>query len=170
MVHFNHPRELTTQAIRATHLLIKAGAITANQTPLLKGINDDPLILANLQHKLSFIGIAPYYVFQGRPTAGNQMFAIPLEQSFDSFELARMYCSGLAKRARFIMSHALGKIEMVGKTETQVFFRYHRAANPQKKARFMIYERNPNAFWYDDYNEIVEEYSIDNPYRCFGPD
>jgi L-lysine 2,3-aminomutase len=81
-----------------------------------------------------------------------------------------MNCSGLAKRARLVMSHSTGKIEVIGKTESHVYFRYHRAANPQEKARFMIFKSKPEAYWFDDYNEIIEEYSIENPYRCIGPE
>ncbi len=170
MAHFNHPRELTDDAIRAMNLLQKAGVVTVNQTPLLRGINDDPAVLGELLNKLSYIGVPPYYVFVGRPTLGNKMYSIPLEESFEIFEKARMKCSGLAKRARLVMSHSSGKIEIAGKTDGHVFFRYHRAANPQEKARFMVFESNPHAYWFDDYDEVIAEYSIDNPFRCFGPE
>jgi lysine 2,3-aminomutase len=170
MAHFNHPRELTPQAIEAMNILRRAGAVTVNQTPLIRGVNDDPEVLADLFNRLSYAGIPPYYVFICRPTLGNRMFSVPIEEAFEIFEQARMRCSGLAKRARLVMSHSTGKIEVVGQTETNIYFRYHRAANPQEKARFMIFTRNPKAHWFDDYQEIIEEYSIDNPYRCFGPE
>jgi len=64
MAHFNHPKELTSQAIAALDTLRDAGAIVVNQTPLLRGINSDPAILTELFKKLSFIGVPPYYVFQ----------------------------------------------------------------------------------------------------------
>jgi len=170
MAHFNHPRELTPQAIAAMNMLRRAGAVTVNQTPLLRGVNDDPEVLADLFNRLSYAGIPPYYVFICRPTLGNRMFSVPIEEAFEIFEQARMRCSGLAKRARLVMSHSTGKIEVVGQTETNIYFLNHRAANPQEKARFMIFTRNPEAYWFDDYQEIIEEYSIDNPYRCSGPE
>ena len=170
MAHFNHPRELTPQAIEAMNILRQAGAVTVNQTPLIRGVNDDPDVLADLFNRLSYAGIPPYYVFICRPTLGNRMFSVPIEEAFEIFEQARMRCSGLAKRARLVMSHSTGKIEVVGQTETSIYFRYHRAANPQEKARFMNFSRNPEAYWFDDYQEIIEEYSIDNPYRCSGPE
>lgn len=116
------------------------------------------------------MGVAPYYLFICRPTLGNKTYTIPIEESFEIFEKARMRCSGLAKRARLVMSHSTGKIEVVGLTETNIYMRYHRAANPQEKARFMIFERNRKAYWFDDYKEVSSDYSIDNPYRCFGPE
>ncbi|TFH02152.1 MAG: KamA family radical SAM protein, partial [Calditrichales bacterium] len=54
MAHFNHPRELTDVAVKSLLLLQKAGAITVNQTPLLRGVNDDPEVLAELFNKLSY--------------------------------------------------------------------------------------------------------------------
>jgi KamA family protein len=170
MAHFNHPRELTREAIEGMNRLRETGAVTVNQTPLIRGVNDNPNVLAELFNKLSYIGIPPYYLFICRPTLGNKTYAIPIEEAFEIFEQARMKCSGLAKRSRLVMSHSTGKIEIVGKTEDHIYFRYHRAANPQEKARFMIFKRNPNAYWYDDYDEIIHEYSIENPYRVSGPE
>jgi L-lysine 2,3-aminomutase len=170
MAHFNHPRELTDEAIEGMDILRRAGAVTVNQTPMIRGINSDPDVLAGLFNKLSYAGIPPYYVFICRPTLGNKMFSVPIEEAFEIFEKARMQCSGLAKRARLVMSHSTGKIEVVGKTDENIFFRYHRAANPQEKARFMIFNRNPEAYWFDDYDEIVGEYAVENPYRCSGPE
>jgi KamA family protein len=170
MANFNHPRELTDVAIKGMKLLRESGTITVNQTPLIRGVNDDSNVLAELFNNLSYVGIPPYYLFICRPTLGNKTYSVPIEESFEIFEQARMKCSGLAKRARLVMSHCTGKIEIVGLTDNNVYMRYHRAANPQEKARFMIFKRNPNAYWFDDYSEIIAEYSMENPYRCFGPE
>ncbi|MFQ5672308.1 MAG: KamA family radical SAM protein [Nitrospinales bacterium] len=157
MAHFNHPRELTAEAIEGLNLLMKAGAIIVNQTPIIKGVNDSSQVLTELFENLSFIGVPPYYVFQCRPTLGNKGYVVPLEESFLLFERARNTCSGLAKRARFVMSHASGKIEMLGLTEDQAFFKYHRSADENDNARFMVCKRNSEAFWFDDYRELVSE-------------
>ena len=109
MVHFNHPRELTPVACEALHRLGRAGAILCNQTPLIQGVNDDPETLADLFRRLSFAGVAPYYVFQCRPTIGNKPYAVPLERAFWVFQQARSKVAGVAKRARFVMSHSSGK-------------------------------------------------------------
>jgi lysine 2,3-aminomutase len=157
MAHFDHPRELTPEAVRGMELMRDAGAIIVNQTPLTRGINSDPVVLADLFRKLSFIGIPPYYVFQCRPTLGNRHFELPVEEAYEIFELARTACSGLAKRARFVMSHASGKIEVVGKTEGAVYFKYHQAADPADRGRFMVFRSNPQAYWFDDYTEMIDE-------------
>ena len=159
MAHFNHPRELTPEAVRSLNFMLNAGAIVVSQTPMIAGVNDDPDVLAEMFNKLSFIGVPPYYVFQCRPTLGNRIYVTPVEEAFEIFETARIRCSGLAKRARFVMSHATGKIEIVGLTEKHIYFKYLRAATEDNDARFMVFKRNPDAFWFDDYKELVDEYS-----------
>lgn len=160
MAHFNHPRELTPQAIEGLNALMDAGVTLVNQTPLLKGINDNPDVLAELFSKLSFIGVPPYYVFLCRPTLGNETYSVPVEKGYEIFEKARIRCSGLAKRARLVMSHESGKIEVVGMTEDQIFFKYARAANEEDNARFLAFYRNPDAVWFDDYKEASKEFSL----------
>jgi lysine 2,3-aminomutase len=157
MAQFTHPRELSEVAREGIALLQDAGAIIMNQTPLIRGINDDPEVLAELFKTLSFIGASPYYVFQCRPTVGNRTYAVPVEESYRIFEQARGMCSGLAKRARFVMSHAAGKIEVVGKTAEYTFFKYNQAADPANLGRFMVYKSSPDAYWFDDYTELVDE-------------
>ena len=58
------------------------------------------------------------------------------------------------------MSHNSGKIECVGLTEKNIYFRYQRAANNQNSARFMVFKRNPEAYWFDDYTELVDDGSV----------
>ncbi|MEE9270206.1 MAG: KamA family radical SAM protein [Candidatus Krumholzibacteria bacterium] len=154
MAHFNHPVELTDVAVEGLGLLRQAGAVTVNQTPLIAGINDNPRVLAELFNKLSYIGVPPYYVFQCRPTLGNRTYSVPVEESYEIFEEARNRSSGLAKRARLVMSHETGKIEIAGLSDTHVFFKYLRAANDEDNSRFLVFERNAEACWFDDYKEV----------------
>lgn len=157
MAHFNHPRELTTVSIQAAEALRHAGVIVVNQTPILNGVNSDAEVLTQLFRRVSFAGISPYYVFQCRPTTGNQFFQVPVEQSYEILQKSWHACSGLAKRARFVMSHATGKIEMVGKTAEHVFMRYHQAADPANIGKFMVFKSNPVARWFDDYRHAVTD-------------
>jgi len=153
MLHFNHSRELVDASIEGINRLQKAGAITVNQTPLIRGINDDPIVLSKLFDQMSFIGVPSYYVFQCRPTLGNKSYSVPLEEAYEIFLGSLTRGSGLAKRARFVMSHATGKIEVVGMTGEYIFFRYHQSADPENSSLFMFFKRNPNAHWFDDYEE-----------------
>lgn len=170
MTHFVHPRELTEPAVEGVNLLQKAGAMIANQTPLIRGVNDDAHVLAELLRKLSFVGAVPYYIFQCRPAVGNRAYTVPVEEGYKIVEQAKSLVSGLAKRARFVMSHATGKIEVAGMTKGRVYFKYHRAADDADSGRFFVVRRNPNAYWLDDYDEVLRDYAIDLPYRAYGPD
>ncbi|MCP4612757.1 MAG: KamA family radical SAM protein [Planctomycetes bacterium] len=170
MTHFIHPRELTDLSVRAVSLLQKAGAVIANQMPLIAGVNDNPYVLAELLAGLSSIGAVPYYIFQCRPALGNKAYTVPIEQGYEIVEQAKSLVSGLAKRVRFVMSHSTGKIEIVGKTEKRIYFKYHRAANDQDSGRFLIFKRNPNACWLDDYDEMIQDYPMSLPYRLYGPE
>jgi lysine 2,3-aminomutase len=170
MTHFVHPRELTDVAVKAIEMLQKAGAIITNQMPLIKGVNADHEVLAELLAKLSFVGAAPYYIFQCRPALGNKAYTVPIEQGYEIVEGAKSLVSGLAKRARYVMSHSSGKIEIIGKTEDCMFFKYHRAADNLESGRFLVFESNPKAYWLDDYAEVIEDYPNNLPYRIYGPE
>ena len=157
MSHFNHPREITPKSINAIDILVKAGAVINNQTPILRGINDDPQTLAELMRKLSNIGVPPYYFFQCRPTSGNKTFAVPLVKSYMAFEKAKMNVSGLARRAKFVMSHATGKIEIVGVTQDNIYLKYHRARNRNDESRFLVCKRDDSAYWLNDLTVVGEK-------------
>ncbi|GAB4269660.1 MAG: KamA family radical SAM protein [Deferrisomatales bacterium] len=151
MAHFNHPRELTDAARQAVARLQEAGIVVMNQTPLVRGLNDDPQVLGRLFDEVSALGVAPYYVFQCRPTQGNLEYAVPVERGYRVFVEAQRGRSGLSRRARFVMSHATGKVEVVGWTAREIAFRYHRAADPADEGRLFVRPRNPRAYWLDDY-------------------
>ena len=154
MAHFDHPRELTRPARAAMDLLLRAGVICVNQCPLIQGVNDSVETLAELYRELSFMGVPPYYLFQGRPTAGNEPYELPIARGFAMFDEARTRVSGLAARARMCMSHESGKIEILGMDAERFYMRYHRAKNPADAGRFMIFERDDAAYWLDQLEPV----------------
>jgi len=149
MAHFDHPRELTEVAIESLSTYLACGVIAVNQCPLIHGVNDNVEALVEMYRKLSFIGVPPYYLFQGRPTAGNEPYEVPIVRGFQVFDEARNRCSGLAARARFCMSHATGKIEVVGIDAERIYMRYHRAKYVEDQGRFMVFRRDDEAYWLD---------------------
>ncbi len=151
ITHYVHTQEITNESLKCIDSLIKSNVILANQTPLIRGINDNEKVLAELFNKLSYIGVPPYYVFQCRPASGNKIYTVPVEEGYVIFEKAKNLCSGLAKRARFVMSHSTGKVEVVALTKENIIFKYHRAANPDNSGKIMIFKRNSEATWFDDY-------------------
>jgi len=149
MCHFDHPKELTPQSRKAIGLLIDAGVVCVNQNPIARGISDDPKIMAALWNELSYMGVQQYYVFQGRPTAGNYPYRVPIVEAYRKVELAKLKCSGLAKRVKYVMSHESGKIEIVGVDHRFIYLKYHRAKHLKDEQRFFICHRDDNAYWLD---------------------
>ncbi len=150
MTHFNHPKEITPKAVEAIEILKKHGIVLANQTPLLKGINDDPDTLGTLFNELSFHGVSPYYVFINRPVIGNREFSLSLKEAYEIFEEARNQCSGLGKRARLAMSHETGKLELLAVKDHDLILRYQRFVKSSDKGRIFSIKASNDVYWLDE--------------------
>ncbi len=96
VVHFNHPRELTPQAVEACGRLVDAGFPLLNQAVLLRGVNDDAQILAELLEGLVNVRIKPYYLHQMDRVAGGAHFEVPEQEGLRLMEAVRERVSGLA--------------------------------------------------------------------------
>lgn len=149
MAHINHPREITEQARRGFKALHDAGAIIVNQTPVLKGINDDPIVLGELLDLLSWAGVTPYYFFVNRPVSGNRSFVLTLEEVYRIVEEAKARTSGLGKRIRLSMSHTSGKIEILAIENGKAYLKYHQSRD-NEYGKFMILDCPKDATWFDD--------------------
>lgn len=151
MSHFSHPRELTEVALEGMRMVQRAGIATVSQSPIIRGVNDDPEVIAELFSRLSYNGILPYYLFICRPTAGNDPFMVPIEECLQIFDEARQRLSGLAKPARLCMSHKSGKVEVLGVFGDYLVVRYLRTPRGQRQDGLMFLRRNPEGLWLDDY-------------------
>lgn len=94
--HFNHPKECTKEAFDAVARLANAGCVVNNQMVLLKGVNDDPKIVMELNHKLLMMRVRPYYIFQCDMSQGISHFRTPVEKGLEIIEALRGWTSGMA--------------------------------------------------------------------------
>ncbi len=94
--HFNHPQELTPEAIAACGALVDAGIPMGNQSVLLRGVNDDPEVMATLCRSLLRSRVKPYYLFQCDLVRGVEHFRTPLAKGLEIMEYLRGRVSGLA--------------------------------------------------------------------------
>ncbi|MCV2525413.1 MAG: KamA family radical SAM protein [Candidatus Lightella neohaematopini] len=62
VTHINHANEIDSSVINSMNKLIKANVILLNQSVLLRNINNNANVLANLSIKLIQAGIVPYYI------------------------------------------------------------------------------------------------------------
>lgn len=152
VTQFNHPREITPEAIRAVRELREAGVQVRNQTVLLRGVNDDAETLGTLLRKLTRIGVVPYYIFQCRPVRGvHGRFQVPLTEGVKIVDAAKSMQNGIGKTARFVMSHSRGKIKILGSMpDGSMLFRFHQNKNPEDAARLFTVPVSPETAWLDD--------------------
>ena len=94
--HFNHPKECTREAYEACRLLADAGCVLGNQMVLMKGINDDPKIVKELNHKLLMMSVRPYYIYQCDLAKGISHFRTPVQTGIEIIEKLRGWTSGMA--------------------------------------------------------------------------
>jgi len=152
VTQFNHPNEITKQSIKAVDNLIKSGVIVNNQAVLLKGVNDNPVTLANLLNGLVSIGVNPYYLFHCRPVKRVKMhFQVPICRGIEIVEKAKAHCNGHSKRFKYIMSHRTGKIEILGIFEDEIYFKYHQAKNRKRLGKIFTRPVDESAGWLDDF-------------------
>lgn len=151
VTQFNHPRELTPQAIQAIRLLRQAGIPAKNQTVLLRGVNDDPAVLGALLQGLVAAGIVPYYVFQCRPVSGvKNQFQVPLRRGYEIVEKAKAMQNGMGKSFRYAMSHITGKLEILGPTPghpDEMLFKYHEAHDAENLGRILSLPVTQSMAW-----------------------
>ena len=93
--HFNHPAEITPEAALACARLADAGIPLGCQTVLLKGINDDPSVMATLMRRLLSIRVRPYYLFQADRVKGTAHFWTPVKKGVEILAGLQGHTSGL---------------------------------------------------------------------------
>ena len=187
MVHFNHPDEFLLKdddgnyveeesgvlawnpdTKRAMSDLVSRGWLCVeNQSPLIKGINDDPDALRIMQRALKRVGANNHYFFCGRDIVAYKAFNIPIETSWQILNDSQKGLSGVEAHARLSITHYLGKTEVVAVTDEPIpglpgaengvliFKLLRNAADAPLKGKVCIVGRNPEAVWFDDYEDRV---------------
>jgi KamA family protein len=154
ITHFNHALEITDVTKKAISQLKERNVRLFNQSVLLKGINDNAHILSRLFNELFNNGITPYYLFQCRPVKNIKHFQVPVNTGISLFEKAKIKCSGLSKAVKYVMSHKSGKIEIIGKKNNKIIFKYNESKNKSQLGMILVAEAKEDACWLDDYQFI----------------
>jgi lysine 2,3-aminomutase len=94
--HFNHPKEITPEAIAALDRLSEAGIPLGNQSVLLAGINDCPVLMKQLVRKLTKHRVRPYYLYQCDLSEGLEHFRTDVGTGIEIMESLRGHTSGFA--------------------------------------------------------------------------
>ena len=187
MTHFNHPDELLAKSAdgdyiedgngfyiwnastqRAVDAVVSRGWISVeNQSPIIKGVNDDTEALRILQRTLKRVGIENHYFFCGRDIIAYRAFNVPIETAWQILNDSQKGLSGVEAHARLSITHYKGKTEVAAVTDEPipglagseygvVIFKILRnAADAPDRGKVCIVGRNPDAIWFDDYEDRV---------------
>jgi lysine 2,3-aminomutase len=96
-LHANHPRELTPAARAACARLIDAGVPMLSQSVLLRGVNDDAQVLAELMRAFVETRIRPYYLHHGDAAPGTSHLRVGLAEGQGLVRALRGRISGLCQ-------------------------------------------------------------------------
>lgn len=96
VTHFNHPRELAPENIRALAALVDVGIVVRNQAVLLRGVNDDALTLRTLFKRLTDVRVVPYYLHQLDLARGTGHFRVPIEEGIALMRALQGTTTGIA--------------------------------------------------------------------------
>ncbi len=148
--------------------LVSRGWLTVeNQAPIIKGINDDADALRILQREFKRAGGENHYFFCGRDIVAYKAFNIPIEKAWQILNDSQKGLSGIEKHARLSITHYKGKTEVAAVTSEPipglkgsengvVIFKILRNAGGAPDAgKVCIVGRNPDALWFDDYEDRV---------------
>lgn len=187
MLHFNHPDEFLLKndegqyvekesgvlqwhpdSWRAMEGLVSRGWISVeNQTPIIKGINDDSKALRIMQRAIKRVGAENHYFFCGRDIVAHEAFNVPIETAWQLLNDSQKGLSGVEAHARLSITHYKGKTEVVAVTDQPIpgllgsengvviFKLLRNSHSAPDRGKVCIVGRNPNAIWFDGYNDRV---------------
>ncbi|MGQ9845168.1 MAG: lysine 2,3-aminomutase [Caldisericia bacterium] len=107
---FNHYKEITEESKKAVIKIVDAGIPVGNQTVLLKGINDCPIIQKKLVNELVKIRVRPYYIYQCDLSQGISHFRTSVGKGIEIIENLRGHVSGFKVPTYIIDTLGGGKI------------------------------------------------------------
>ncbi|TDQ55090.1 KamA family radical SAM protein [Actinorugispora endophytica] len=156
MAHFSHPNEMAPPLVHeAVRRIRGTGAVIRTQAPLIRTINDDPAVWADMWRTHVRHGMIPYYMFVERDTGPQDYFAVPLAEAYEIFRAAYNSVSGLARTVRGpSMSATPGKVCVDGITEVngeKVFvLHFIQARDPELVGRPFFAKYDEKAAWLFD--------------------
>jgi KamA family protein len=156
MANFNSPRELETEIVKeAIRRIRSTGAQIRTQSPLLRNINDEAGVWADMWKKQVQLGCVPYYMFIARNTGAHRYFGVPLVKAWEIYRHAYQQVSGVARTVRGpSMSAFPGKVQVIGVSEINgekvIVLQMLQGRNSDWVRRPFFAAYDENALWLDD--------------------
>ncbi|MGA1224145.1 MAG: hypothetical protein ACO31E_06225 [Phycisphaerales bacterium] len=187
VVHFEHPDEFLAKDAGGEYVRNGQGMLqwvpatgaamrrlagrgwlsVENQSPIIKGINDDPDALRILQREFKRAGGENHYFFCGRDIIAYRSFNVPIERAWQILNESQKGLSGIENHARLSITHYKGKTEvnavtnapipgLPGSENGVVIFKILRNAGAASdRGKVCIVGRNPEALWFDGFEDRV---------------
>ncbi len=153
---------------RAMRGVASRGWITIeNQAPIIRNVNDDAVALRIMQRAIKRVGAENHYFFCGRDIVAHRAFNVPIETAWNILNESQKGLSGVENHARLSITHYRGKTEvaavtnepipgLAGSENGVVIFKILRnAASAPDRGKVCIVGRNPEAIWFDGYEDRV---------------
>ena len=156
MAHSSHSRELEPEVARqAVERVLNAGAVIRCQAPLIRKVNDNANVWAQLWRRQVQLGMVPYYMFVERNTGAKAYFEVPLARAYKVFTEAYSQVVGLCRTVRGpSMSAMPGKVVVDGITQVageKVFvLKFLQGRDPKWVNRVFFAKYDPRATWLSD--------------------
>jgi KamA family protein len=163
MAHFSHPRELEPPEVqRAIRRVKDTGVVVRCQAPVIRHVNDDPDVWADMWSAQVRLGTVPYYMFIERDTGPKHYFEVPLWRALKIYSRALGGVSGLARTARGpSMSATPGKVLVDGVTtvngEKVFVLKIIQGRDPDWTNRIFFARFDSSATWLDDLEPAFSE-------------
>jgi len=138
-----------------------------NQAPIIAGVNNDPDVLRIMQRELYRAGVGNHYFFCGRDIVAYRAFNVPIEEAWRILNESQKGLSGVEAHARLSITHYKGKTEVAAVTNEPIdglagaengvliFKNLRSAGDAPDRGKVCIVGRNPDAVWFDDYEDRV---------------
>ncbi|MGH1404702.1 MAG: lysine-2,3-aminomutase-like protein [Alphaproteobacteria bacterium] len=95
VIHVNHRQEISEQVENAILRLRQSGISVLSQSVLLKGVNDDPVVLETLFRKLVTLHVQPYYLHHLDHAKGTSHFRVSIEKGKEIMKSLQGRISGI---------------------------------------------------------------------------
>ena len=108
--HINHPYEICNEVENIINRIDKAGIHMYAQFPLLRGINDNSLVLKMLLEKMDELHIRPVSIFIPDPISYSADYRLSFDRIIEIMDELNWNTSSWINSVRFTMDTTIGKV------------------------------------------------------------
>lgn len=108
--HINHPYEIFPEVEQKIKKMNESGLKIYNQFPILRKINDHPVVIKKLLEQLDFLGVRTLSIFIPDPINFSASFRIPLKRIFSIIDEINWHSPSWVNSVRLVLDSSIGKV------------------------------------------------------------